>query len=32
LTKDIVDTDYFQKNFNKVFDELIIQNEEDNAD
>ncbi|EKE30013.1 MAG: hypothetical protein ACD_2C00061G0008 [uncultured bacterium (gcode 4)] len=32
LTKEVVDTDYFQKNFNKVFDELVLQNEEENAD
>ncbi|EKE27984.1 MAG: hypothetical protein ACD_3C00111G0001 [uncultured bacterium (gcode 4)] len=32
LSKEIVDTDYFQKNFNKVFDELVLQNEEENVD
>lgn len=32
LPWDIVNTDYFQKNFNKVFDELIIQSAEKNQD
>ncbi len=32
LPKNVVDVDKFQKDFNKVFDELIIQSEEKNED